>query len=293
MAGLEQLKKRLRSVELSGQLAGAMRTVASAKYARINRMYAGYRHYAEEMARLARLCGDSVIWHSGAAAVPDCYVVLGHNRGMCGGYNAQLHAFMEEVLTKAARAGSDPADTAGEAGQAPAPLVVLCGKATIAYCQERGIRYERSFLLPDVPDFDACRPLLALLESLYREGKVRSVHLIHQHFVNTLSQIPADKLLLPLEGSGEGGQADILWIPDRETVCADIGRRILDTVFFQTVLEAALGAQAATLTAMRTAYDNATESAEKLTIQMNKRRQSAVTTGVIETSSGALHEGEE
>ena len=293
MAGLEQLKKRLRSVELSGQLAGAMRTVASAKYARINRMYAGYRHYAEEMARLARLCGDSVIWHSGAADMPDCYVVLGHNRGMCGGYNAQLHAFLEEVLTKAAQAGSDPADTAGEAGQTPAPLVVLCGKATIAYCQERGIRYERSFLLPDVPDFDACRPLLALLESLYREGKVCSVHLIHQHFVNTLSQVPADKLLLPLEGSGEGGQADILWIPDRETVCADIGRRSLDTVVFQTVLEAALGAQAATLTAMRTAYDNATESAEKLTIQINKRRQSAVTTGVIETSSGALHEGEE
>lgn len=282
MAGLEQLKKRLRSVELSGQLAGAMRTVASAKYARINRMYAGYRHYAEEMARLARLCGDSVIWHSGAAAVPDCYVVLGHNRGMCGGYNAQLHAFMEEVLTKASRAGS-----------APAPLVILCGKATVAYCQERGIRYERSFLLPDVPDFDACRPLLELLESLYREGKVRSVHLIHQHFVNTLSQVPADKLLLPLEGSGDGGQADILWIPDRETVCDDFGRRILDTVFFQTVLEAALGAQAATLTAMRTAYDNATESAEKLTVQINKRRQSAVTTGVIETSSGALHEGEE
>lgn len=293
MAGLEQLKKRLRSVELSGQLAGAMRTVASAKYARINRMYAGYRHYAEEMARLAHLCGDSVIWHSHTADAPDCYVVLGHNRGMCGGYNAQLHAFMEEVLTKAARAGSDPADTAGEAGQTPAPLVILCGKATVAYCQERGIRYERSFLLPDVPDFDACRPLLELLESLYRGGKVRSVHLIHQHFVNTLSQVPADRLLLPLEGSGDGGQADILWIPDRETVCADIGRRILDTVFFQTVLEAALGAQAATLTAMRTAYDNATESAEKLTVQINKRRQSAVTTGVIETSSGALHEGEE
>ena len=100
MAGLAQLKKRLRSVELSGQLAGAMKTVSSAKYAKINKLFTSYHHYAAELEKLSAMCGESLTgkFAGESADAVDCYVILGYNRGLCGGYNAELHSYAEQIL---------------------------------------------------------------------------------------------------------------------------------------------------------------------------------------------------
>lgn len=274
MAGIEQLKKRLRSVELSRQLSEAMRTVASAKYARISAISTRYRAYCDELSTLSRFCGRSDAGENKAAS-PDarnCYVILGHNRGLCGGYNTELHNFAVSVLEKD-----------------PEAMVIVCGKAAVARFDEHRMRVDHRFSLPDVPDKGDCTPTFALFSQLFDEGKIASVSLVYQAYINTLTQRPTVKKLLPFatEESDEHEKCEeTLFLPDRETINRDFISRIPEMIFYKTVLEATLGAQAATLMAMRTASDNAAKTAAKLQLEINKRRQSAVTTGVIETSSG-------
>lgn len=282
MAELGQLKKRLRSVELSAQLAGAMKTASSAKYSKIFRIYSAYRTYAAELEKLTGIpCAiQSDKEKNQPEQNKECYVVLGYNKGLCGGYNSELHSFAENFIK----------DNGGG-------FICVCGKKTISYFKQNGIRADAEFILPDIPDTEACQPLFeAVLPMLFGQ-KVNSVTLLYQSFVNTLTQKPAAKKLYPFtpERIPKSDIPDngILLVPDRETVVRELGEMISRTVFFETVIEAALGAQAATLMAMRTAYDNATETAEKLKNEINRKRQMDVTAGVIETSAGMSSEWED
>lgn len=94
-------------------------------------------------------------------------------------------------------------------------------------------------------------------------------------------------------GGGEEGcaHAGFLFLPDRETVSALLARRGLDEAVFSLALEHAAGAQAATLMAMRNAFDNAEQSALELETTINRRRQAQVTASIIETAADTLENG--
>ncbi len=268
MAGLAELKKRLRSVELSGQLAGAMKTVAAAKYAKLNKMLTLYRTYAAAWQAVSFPPSEKSDTAE-TEGTGDCYVLLGHNRGLCGGYNLELLSYAERILSAH-----------------PAAQVILCGKYVISAYEGRERPVSARFILPDTPDFDICRPLIAYVEALLTEGQARDVQILYQSFVNTMNQTPATRLLRlshAMTAATEAG-GDVLYCPDRITVASEIERKVFEAAFYETILEAAAGAQAATLMAMRTAYDNAADSAAQLTNRINKMRQGSVTAGILETA---------
>jgi F-type H+-transporting ATPase subunit gamma len=83
-----------------------------------------------------------------------------------------------------------------------------------------------------------------------------------------------------------------LFIPDKQTFLINIAEKILISILYKRLLETALGAQAATLTTMRNAYDTACEYSAQLETQINRIRQSQVTADVIEISSDYSKKGE-
>ena len=83
-----------------------------------------------------------------------------------------------------------------------------------------------------------------------------------------------------------------MFVPDKKTVISNTAEKILISIIYKKILEAALGAQAATLTTMRSAYDTACEYASQLETEINRKRQSQVTADVIEVSSDYSMEGE-
>ena len=83
-----------------------------------------------------------------------------------------------------------------------------------------------------------------------------------------------------------------MFVPDRQTVILSTAERVLVSILYKKMLETALGAQAATLTTMRSAYDTACEYSAQLETQINRMRQSQVTADVIENSSDFSMEGE-
>lgn len=269
MAGLRELKNRLSSINTVGQLAGAMRTVSAAKYSRVSGVRGGFSAYAEGCEALLRRFGGDLEISCGDPKAPVCYVVISGNRGLCGGYNTEIQTYGAELLRQET---------------APYRLITV-GKTAQRYFMDAGFPVERAFEIPDVPDFEAVRPLLEQLRDGYTGGSYSAVYLVYQKFINMLSRETVKQQLLPLETQGVGQQSDALLLPDRPTVLHSAALSCVDTVLYACILEAAAGAQAATLVAMRSAYDNAQESIGKLETQISRRRQSDVTEGVLETAS--------
>ena len=275
MASLQELRKRLRSIQSTGQLAGAMRTAATAKYAKLGRVREDFRPYAAGCREMLRLLGGAGVPRKTEAepSARDCCVILSSNRGLCGGFNAELGRFLDAELSGL----SDP-------------VLLVCGKKAAQHLRERGFAFEE-FAISDVPTYGELRPAAERLRDLYRTGAVGHVYVIFQRFKNMLTQIPTCLRLLPEEHAGTAAEEAPLFLPDRASIAVQVAECCLDAALYDLALENAAGAQAATMMAMRSACENAETAAADLQTTINRRRQADVTASVIETASGSYQQG--
>lgn len=104
MAGLQQLRKRLKSIRATGQLAEAMRTAATIKYSRVSKVREEFTPYAGGSADMLSLLGRFGICREADRISPkNCLVLFGSNRGLCGGFNAELFRFMDRGARRRGR----------------------------------------------------------------------------------------------------------------------------------------------------------------------------------------------
>lgn len=268
MSTLKDLKKRLAGVLTTKQLAAAMKTVSSIKFSRINSLLSGYAEYSENLAQLAALVGVESRNPEGENG-KRLYVLISGNRGLCGGYNIELFQFFDDLVKN----GGDDR------------LYIACGKKAAEHCRLKNIPVLDTVSLPDIPQFDTAKALCERLLGLYESGKVSEINFVTQEYINLLKRQPKAKRFLPANGSNAENTEDILFVPDIKTAAERIYPAFLNTFVYSLLLNSAAGVQAATLTAMRSAYDTANESAIALSTAINRRRQADVTASVIETSS--------
>ena len=269
MATLRELRKRLRSVKSTGALAGAMKTVSTAKYSRLSSQLQAGAAYTECCETLVSMLGGLDIDRASLEGAPALYVLFAGNRGLCGGYNSELFAFFSGLRR-------DLPDSC---------LYAACGRTAREYCREKGIPLSCEFDIPDVPSFSDAQRVSEYFRTLYTEGSVSEIIFVYQKFENMLKQTPTASVFLSADAESEICEGDVIYIPDRQTVAESAVPMCFDEKVYIHLLKCASGAQAATLMAMRAAYDNAVATSAALETAINRRRQTEVTAGVIETSS--------
>ena len=272
MATLSDLRKRLRGIQTICQLAGAMRTVSSAKLAKLNATAYAFSAYADGCRDLLRASG-AVVSRVQGGEERTLIVLLSGNRGLCGSYHNELFSYLHSLP---------------EASDA---CFITGGKKAAAHLRERGIPIEGQFQISDVPEYEQAEALADRILSLYASGKVSRVLFVYSDAVNAMNQTPGCTEILPGEGGGEA--QDLLWLPDPETVHDGLAEFCLRAQVYYLLIRSAMGVQGATLVSMRSAYDNGKESAAELETAINRLRQTQVTASVIETSSGLWPKGEE
>ncbi|MBQ7116609.1 MAG: F0F1 ATP synthase subunit gamma [Clostridia bacterium] len=266
MATVQSLKKKLQTIRSTTKLTRAMKTASTVKYSKLSGIYAEYEKYAGEHLRLYEsYSGEfSSVFSCSNPDAPCCYVVITSNKGMCGAFNTELLSFFSGFYEKG--------------------IIVSCGKKAAEYFDKKGIETVKGFIFDDIPTYEQARELFGYICSLMAEGRISSVKTVYPEYTNMMKQSPVCKDLFTYGESSTEGEAP-LFVPDRETVIKNTAEKIFLCVLYKRVLEAALGAQAATLTAMRSAYDTACEYSAKLETEMNRKRQSQVTADVLEISS--------
>ncbi len=273
MATVQSLKKKLQTIRSTTKLTRAMKTASTVKYSKLSGIYSEYEKYADGHLRLYegyRSEFDSVFRPANPDA-PCCYVVITSNKGMCGAFNTELLSFFSSIYEKGA--------------------VISCGKKAAEYFGKKGIETLESFTFDDIPSYEQVKELFEYICSLMSEGKISSVKTVYPEYTNMIKQAPVCRDLFTFEEGASEGEAP-LFVPDRETVIRNTAEKIFLCILYKRVLEAALGAQAATLTAMRSAYDTACEYGAKLETEMNRKRQSQVTADVLEISSEFTMKGD-
>jgi F-type H+-transporting ATPase subunit gamma len=124
----------------------------------------------------------------------------------------------------------------------------------------------------------------------YTEGKIDQLFIVHNNFVNTMSQKPEIKTLLPIDPSDKDDLQehwDYIYEPDSRDLLDYILMRYIESQVYRAVVENVACEMAAKMVAMKSATDNAGELIDELELDYNKARQAAITQEISEIVGGA------
>lgn len=270
MPTIQNLKKKLQVILSTKKITQAMKTASTVKYSKLSALYSDFSKYEEQCSIMYQTYRDDInsVFVPENPDAPTLYILLSSNKGMCGNFNTDLHLFFEEIIRE----------------QKVSPVVFCCGKKGIEYLDNKKIPYKESFIFEDTPDFSVASEFFRKIMQSIKNGEVSDVKIVYQKYINTMKQRPTCDDLLSFDKGAPKGE-DPLFVPDKQTVINSTAEKILVSILYKRILETALGAQAATLTTMRSAYDTACEYSEQLETQINRKRQSQVTADVIEIAS--------
>jgi F-type H+-transporting ATPase subunit gamma len=292
MAGSQErvLRRRIRSVQSTKKITKAMELIAASQIVRsLNRMAAN-RPYRAGMARIvveaakgdptaaAKLLGEPEERHRVAvlAVVAD--------RGLAGPYNSSVLRATERLLAELGRAGVEI-------------RLFTVGKKAQSYFRFRGQAVEQAFLgMSGRPTFADARQVAAAVASGFVAGEVDQVLLVSTRYRSAGSQMVETHQLLPLPDPGAQGADEPVepqaggyteFEPDVEALLSVLAPTAVESEVFTALLEGASSFFTAQQRAMAAASDNADELIRNLSRTMNRARQDAITTEIMEIVGGA------
>ncbi|MGC7871753.1 ATP synthase F1 subunit gamma [Desulfosporosinus sp. SYSU MS00001] len=276
MAGVRDIRRRIRSVRNMQQITKAMKMVSAAKLRKAQQKLIAARPYANQLQGvLERLsqAGDTV--HPLLVKRPVqkvVYVLITSDRGLCGGYNANL-------IRK----------TSGLIAETPQDVkLVTVGRKGRDFFRRGKIEFLAEFVaLGDDPSFNQAKEIAQEVVRLYEQGEADEVYLLYTEFVSAITQKPAQVKLLPIEKpEGKHGK-QYIFEPSPDEILASLLPKYVETQIFRSILEGKASEQGARMTAMSSATDNATDMIDRLSLAMNRARQAAITKEISEIVGGA------
>lgn len=283
MASARDIKRRIKSVKSTQQITRAMKVVSASKLRKSQSAVLAVRPFARKIEQM-------MLHLSEAAEHPYLkqkselktigYVVIGSDRGLCGGFNVNLHRFLDKTVAER---------------QAKDFGLVVIGRKAKEYCQRRCYPIDTEYTgVGDNPSFDQARALGKLTTAAYDSGKYDEVWLVYSEFKSAMVQQPKLKRLLPVEQPVLAEDevnifalTDYIFEPDKNTVLDAILPQYVDIEVYTALQEAKASEHGARMTAMSSASDNAAEMISCLTLSLNRARQEAITTEINEIVGGA------
>lgn len=157
------------------------------------------------------------------------------------------------------------------------------------FMRRTGQKIVAEFLeLGDYPAYEDVRPIAQVAIEDFITGSADEVWIIYAEFVNTVTQQPQARRLLPIEppAEAETEAIDYIYEPGRAEVLSELLPRYLEREVYAAILEAGASEQSARMVAMRNATDNANELVEDLTLEYNKARQESITGELLDIVGG-------
>jgi F-type H+-transporting ATPase subunit gamma len=277
MPSLKDLRKRIGSVRSTQQITNAMKMIAAARLRRAQEAAEQARPYAAKLTEMftAVVAGLSEEAHPLLARREERridLVLLTSDRGLCGGFNANLLRQSGMFLR--------------EHQERDVQLVVV-GRKGLDYFRRRRVTplAERTGVVNAV---EVARELADRVTARFAGDETDTVYLLYSRFQSAISQIPTVVRLLPVETPPEDtSPVEYIFEPPRPELLARLLPRYVQTRLLQALLESNASELGARMTAMDNATRNASEMIDRLTLSMNRARQAAITTELMEIVSGA------
>lgn len=289
MASLKDIRARIDSTKNTQQITKAMKLVSAAKLRKAQLQVVHIRPYAKALNgiidQVASSEGlDHPLLRQPVQIQKILVVVLSSDRGLCGGFNAQIQKFTEQFL-RTQKATYEKFD------------FVFMGKKVAEYFARRGVQPLQAFQRIDKDiSFDFAKKFADQVMEYFRTGDYDEVRVIFNEFKSAISQKVTVKTLLPLLRDenldpvqiGENkAPADILFEPEPKLILDKLLEKHFTAQIFRVMAESVASEHGARMTAMENATNNARDVLNRLTLTYNKLRQEKITTELTEIVSGA------
>jgi F-type H+-transporting ATPase subunit gamma len=285
MAGEKEIRSKIASVKNMQKITSAMEKVAASKIRKAQKQMQASRPYAQRIRR--------VIGHL-AHANPDYkhpflteretkrvgYIVISTDRGLCGGLNANLFkAMIGEIATH-------------QDNKIDVDLALVGAKAVAFFRRMGGSVVGTATHLGDKPSVNELIGSIKIMLDAYSDGKIDRLYVVHNEFINSMTQKPVVTQLLPASGVGSDDDDlqdhwDYIYEPDAGELLDDVLMRYIESQVYRGAVENFACEMAAKMMAMKSATDNAGDIIDGLQLKYNKARQAAITQEISEIVGGA------
>ncbi|MHB8831278.1 MAG: ATP synthase F1 subunit gamma [Patescibacteria group bacterium] len=306
------IKARIKSIGNTRKITKAMELVAGAKMRRAVQMTVDSRHYSGSVKQIVDDVRKVInqrshpMLYGRKQATRTILVIAASDRGMCGGFNAQLVKKSLEFI----KSRKEPVS------------IIIAGKKIEPSVRRAGAEIMASFpSISNAPSFDRSKSIGQLAYVEFMERRADRVFLCYSDFRSAISQVPTIVQLLPIvpeeelladndlmfeekdealnqmsenqrlhydraHASKYPQDYKVVFEPTPRYVLDHLLPRLIDTRLYQAMLESTASEQSARMMAMRSASDSATEMLDILTFTFNQARQASITREISEISAG-------
>ncbi len=284
MAGAKEIRSKIKSIQNTAKITKAMEMVAASKMRKAQERMRASRPYAEKirnvLAHLAQahpeyrhpyLTGREEVKRVG-------YIIVSTDRGLCGGLNTNMFkAAVKEMIEW---------DSQG----VEVDVCAIGRKAIGFFGRFKCNMVAQADHLGDSPSMEDLIGTVKVMLDAYDEGNIDRLYLVHNVFVNTMTQQPLIHQMVPVGGDIDQELEhhwDYIYEPEARHIIDGLMFRFIESQVYQGLVENIASEQSARMVAMKSATDNAGDIIKELQTVYNKARQAAITQEISEIVSGA------
>lgn len=284
MAGAKEIRSKIKSIQNTAKITKAMEMVAASKMRKAQNRMRASRPYAEKIRNvLAHLAQANPEYRHPYLIERDevkrvGYIIVSTDRGLCGGLNTNMFKATVREMIEWDSQGVD------------VDVCAIGRKAVGFFGRFKCNMVAQADHLGDSPTMEDLIGTVKVMLDAYDEGVIDRLYLVHNVFVNTMTQEPRIHQIVPV--SGEIDQElehhwDYIYEPDARHIIDGLMFRFIESQVYQGLVENIASEMSARMIAMKSATDNAGEIIKELQTVYNKARQAAITQEISEIVSGA------
>jgi len=290
MANLKEIKRKIGSVKNTQKTTNAMKLVSSAKLKRTEELAKRSRVYAEKLTGLLNEIAQKM-HQSNADGIDNVYfkdvqnpemvdiVFITADKGLCGGFNSQTIKRVNKMIAE-------------YKAQNVKVRLRAVGRKGIDYFKFNNVDLNNEIVgLSAAPDFKQAAEFISEVATSYVNGETDKIILIHNGYVNMITQEIREDQVLPVDSSklvlDTVSTSELEVEPDDDDTLLDaLVKRYIEYTMYYSLIDSLAAEHSARMQAMDAATTNAKEMVKELTVKYNKARQEAITTELIEIISG-------
>jgi F-type H+-transporting ATPase subunit gamma len=289
MAQTRELRRRIKSVQSTRQITKTMEMVATSKLKRAQDRVVGARPYAAALADvIGSLYAPDLAERfpllrqpAGDGKQRVAVVLLTSNRGLCGGFNANLIREARSRMRDLEERGTEVE-------------LHLIGRKGVSFFRfsHRTIASQR-IDIGERPTAAHAAEVVAPLVARFESGELDAVEIVFAKFNGPMSTPPTTLRILPItpptagESGKPGTSVNYILKPSAEAILEQLLPLYVRNQVFRALVETAAAFYGAQRTAMKNATDNAGEILDILRRTYNRARQAQITQELAEIVGGA------
>ena len=308
---LLELKKKIASIQKTGQITEAMRMVSGVKLNRTEKLDQEYTIYNDKVrATVSHLMSSQIVKQlgketkeynefGGSASIDYSnffdlgtlaslvqprkkikstgYLVISGDRGLVGSYNSQVIKNMMSIFKDADAQDKDV-------------KILAVGSVAAQFFKKQNLNVEYSGV-SDVPTYNEVRDIIQTAVKMYLNGVYDELFVCYTHHVNTLTSAFRVESMLPISdidiNHKDTMPKDYIIEPDVDSVLKTVLPQFAKSMIFGAILDAKTAEHASSMTAMQSASKNADDVVSGLKTKLNRARQAQITTEITEIIGGA------